>query len=453
SQSRQAIDNLMIDFNGMLYFQADDGVSGSELWRVSAGGNPAMVQDLAPGSAGSSPHAFVVFQNKLYFAAATTGNAEDIYVFDGLTTSLAAHVPVAPQYAGIKALTVFDDEIYFHYSGSIDGEKIFRFDGVSVAEVSPINESPIEWLLTDQMLHSSTFLVLQDKLYYFARSKQSTDLWAYDGTNTQKIKTVGPSSAIFVDFAIYKGMVYFSTHVSWNEKELWRYSGSGNPQKIATFSFQSDVAPRHFAVFQDSLYFEVGTDLYRFDGTILTNVSEGSKSMPFYPNKLTAFSIGALNGLYFEGYTSDLGREPYLFNGATVSLLADINPVQDPWAWTWPLSGSEPSRAVQSHDRLWFAASDGETHGRELWSIGPRENKYDCYVVVTPIWEDWRLWPVGERAVVVETHVLVPGQPDQAPMREEIRIIREQEARVKAASFDGAAPEGFALYTVVTDME
>lgn len=51
-------------YDGALYFQADNGQAGSELWRVS-GGTAAMVSDLAPGSEGSKPHSFAVFQNKL----------------------------------------------------------------------------------------------------------------------------------------------------------------------------------------------------------------------------------------------------------------------------------------------------------------------------------------------------------------------------------------------------
>lgn len=55
-------------FNGLLYFSADDGVHGRELWSYD-GTSVSMVEDLNPGQYGSSPTELTVYGGKLYFSA------------------------------------------------------------------------------------------------------------------------------------------------------------------------------------------------------------------------------------------------------------------------------------------------------------------------------------------------------------------------------------------------
>ena len=53
-----------------LFFTADDGIHGAELWsHDTATGTTQLVDDINPGRYGSDPRDFVVWEGQLYFAA------------------------------------------------------------------------------------------------------------------------------------------------------------------------------------------------------------------------------------------------------------------------------------------------------------------------------------------------------------------------------------------------
>lgn len=56
-------------FNDLLYFAADDGVHGRELWKYDGAGVPQLVADIYPGQYGSSVGGFAVYQDQLFFSA------------------------------------------------------------------------------------------------------------------------------------------------------------------------------------------------------------------------------------------------------------------------------------------------------------------------------------------------------------------------------------------------
>ncbi|HEY3354267.1 MAG TPA: ELWxxDGT repeat protein [Polyangia bacterium] len=76
--------SAMAELGGIVYFTADDGVHGLELWR--SGGTAAgttLVADLLPGSAGSGPSSLVAYRGALFFSAAyQTPYSSQIYRLD-----------------------------------------------------------------------------------------------------------------------------------------------------------------------------------------------------------------------------------------------------------------------------------------------------------------------------------------------------------------------------------
>jgi ELWxxDGT repeat protein len=67
---------LLTDVSGTLFFRADDGTTGRELWRSDGtAAGTVLVKDINPGPASSSPNELTAVNGTLFFRAddGTTG--------------------------------------------------------------------------------------------------------------------------------------------------------------------------------------------------------------------------------------------------------------------------------------------------------------------------------------------------------------------------------------------
>jgi ELWxxDGT repeat protein len=96
---------------GMLFFSADDGTLGSELWKVGSDGAVSLVKDIDPGSDGSNPNYLTPLGGKLYFVA-RDAQSYSIWKSDGsdpgtVKINLGPNVTSKPDSLAAVGSTVF----------------------------------------------------------------------------------------------------------------------------------------------------------------------------------------------------------------------------------------------------------------------------------------------------------------------------------------------------------
>jgi len=113
--------------NNELYFSADDGVNGKELWKSDGTATgTVMVKDIN-GSGNFSPVYLTFMNNKIYFSADDGVNGYELWKSDGTAIGTVMVKDInGPGHSSPGSLTVMNNEIYFSADDGINGIEPWR---------------------------------------------------------------------------------------------------------------------------------------------------------------------------------------------------------------------------------------------------------------------------------------------------------------------------------------
>jgi ELWxxDGT repeat protein len=122
------------EFNGFLYFSAAESgtSSGLELWRTN-GTETKLFADINPGSPsgqGSDPDGFTKLGDYLYFSANDGSHGEEVWRTNGADeTSLVADINPGEDSSSPFQFTEFDGYLYFRANDGSNGVELWRLSG------------------------------------------------------------------------------------------------------------------------------------------------------------------------------------------------------------------------------------------------------------------------------------------------------------------------------------
>lgn len=223
--------NDFVNVNGTLYFSANDGSTGYELWK-SDGSDVGTVQirDILPGPSSSLPSFLTNMNGTLFFSANDGTNGTELWKSNGSSAGTVLVNDIFPgfQYPGgpglgsyPSAFTNVNGTLFFAANDGTNGTELWKSDGSSagtvlIKDIRPGQLSSYPYRLTN--VNGSLFFTALDGL-------RGDELWKSNGTNTgtEMFLEVMPGSAGSYPSQLVNmgGTLYFAANDGVHGSELW----------------------------------------------------------------------------------------------------------------------------------------------------------------------------------------------------------------------------------------
>ncbi|MDB6072869.1 MAG: Flagellar hook-length control protein FliK [Verrucomicrobiaceae bacterium] len=356
-----------------VFFYATDGVFGGELWKTDGTG-PGTVRltDLAPGAGNAGIREMKVIGTSLYFSAVDPGGGTEPYISNstGSTIGILKNIGSGTASSNPKNLTPAAGKLYFSANDGVNGRELWVVDdsGTHITRAANANTSDF----------SITAVGALNGMAFFGTSTtpDNTDnvLWRSDGTNngTFPVSDSPPLSALpmipgGITFRPMGNQMLFTASTSTRGEELWRTDGTA----AGTFLLKDGITGPGSSEFGEWL--AIGNVLYycgeAASGKQLFRTDgtpAGTRLVKDFGVFGEPYSLCAMGSTLFFTTDGPSGEEPYKTNGTAAGTVM----VKD----VNPLDGSSRAYGTTALNSttLVLAALDAVTfnhnpHGYELW--------------------------------------------------------------------------------------
>ncbi len=293
----------LVVVNGQLVFSAEDSISGNELWgSEGTASGTQLIRDIAEGTFtnsfgtypyGSDPRDLTVSNGTLFFSADDGVNGRELWKSDGTAAGTVLVKDVftgsSPYYydgnyygdypnsSNPTQLTAANGMLFFAANNGTLGRELWKSDGT---EAGTVLVKDIEPGGGDSLYGDNSLVAANGKLFFAAEtSTQGKELWSSDGTGTGTVLvrdirpgTVGSLTDAYL--TELNGELFFAADDGVNGTELWKSDGTQAGTVLVSNLDGTSVAsaPRYLTTVNGLLYFSAfdsahGRELWESDGT------------------------------------------------------------------------------------------------------------------------------------------------------------------------------------------
>lgn len=349
----------VIKINNTIYFRADDGIHGYELWKSDGtDAGTTMVRDLNIGAPSSDISSFINVNGTLYFTF-----YDILYKTDGTAQgTVSVRTNASEKMAGRPILL---NGILYYEAYTVDvGYALWKSDG-TIQGTSRIKD--INSYRNDYFYYTINFMTAFNGAVFFSgyNDLRAWELWKTDGTadGTNVLKEINMQGSSGIDYLARMGNhVYFRARDGIHGIELWRSDGTSAGTTLVKDinPFDKDGIPSYMTAAGNTLYFYAddgvhGRELWKSDGTtagtiMVKDAVPGSGNL-FSFSRIPEFRA-VDNVVYFSSYTDTQEAQLWRSDGTE--------------SGTYALTSKPAYSIFNINSTIYFSMDDG-VNGAELW--------------------------------------------------------------------------------------